>query len=242
MSFYCEWDKTGDRFWETGVDRGVLYVQNPSTGAYGNGVVWDGLTSVQIQPTGGEANPQYADNIKYLNLFSLEEIGATIEAFQAPDEFMECDGGAAVATGAKLFARAQVRKPFGFTWRTRVGNDLDDELAYKIHILYGCKASPSERQYQTVNESPEASTMSWTVTTTPPSIQVTDAAAGLKPTSLFELDTRDFPSTGTDYSKLTWLENTLYGTAAVTGTNAQDAVLPTLPSVADLVSHFKTAG
>lgn len=237
MAFYLEWDKTGEKYWETGVDRGVLFPQDPTTGVYEDGVVWNGLTSVKVTPSGGEANAQYADNIKYLNLFSLEEIGATIEAFTYPDEFMACDGSAPVATGSKLYAKTQTRKPFGFTWRSKVGNDLSEDKDYIIHILYGCKASPSEREYNTVNESPEAQNMSWEVTTTPPAIGV----EGMKNTSLFEADTRNFTTTAEE-AMITALENKLYGTAATTGTNATAAVQPAMPTVAQLIEMMTPQG
>lgn len=237
MAFYLEWDKTGEKFWETGVDRGVLFPQNPTDGTYENGVVWNGLTSVKVTPSGGEANPQYADNIKYLNLFSLEEVGATIEAFTYPDEFMACDGSAPVAEGSKLYAKTQTRKSFGFTWRSKVGNDLTDDAAYIIHILYGCKASPSEREYNTVNESPEAQNMSWEITTTPPAIGV----EGMKNTALFEADTRNF-TTEAEKAMITALETKLYGTAATTGDTPTEAVLPELPTVTQLITLMTPAG
>ena len=242
MAFYLNWDAEGERFFEDGVRRGVLYPQNPSTGAYENGVVWNGLTSIQVTPSGGEANAQYADDTKYLNLYSLEEVGATIEAFTYPDEFMECDGSAAVATGSKLYARTQVRKPFGLCWRTNVGNDLSDETAYILHIMYGCKAAPSERQYQTINDSPEPITFSWEVSTTPPPIGV----AGLKNTSLFEVNSKDLTTTA-EQEMLTALENKLYGTAAVeadasNNISAADAVLPTMPTVTQLIEMMTPQG
>lgn len=238
MSFYLDWDKPGEKFWETGVDRGVLFPQNPADGTYEEGVVWNGLTSVKVTPSGGEPNAQYADNIKYLNLFSLEEVGATIEAFTYPDEFMACDGSAPVAEKSKLYARTQTRKPFGFTWRSKVGNDLDDDAAYIIHILYGCKASPSEREYNTVNESPEAQNMSWEITTTPPSIGV----EGLKNTSLFEADTRNFV-TAAEKAMITALEQKLYGVAADSAaTPAVEEVKPAMPTVEQLITMMSPQG
>lgn len=236
MAFNLTWDAEGERYYENGVRRGVLYPQNPTTGAYEDGVVWNGLTSVQITPSGGEANPQYADDIKYLNLYSLEEVGATIEAFTYPDEFMECDGSKPVAKNSKLYARTQTRKPFGLTWRTNVGNDVDDEAGYIIHIMYGCKASPSERQYQTINDSPEPITFSWEISTIPPSIGV----EGMRDTSLFEVDTRNFTTTA-EKAMITALENKLYGTAATTDPQA-DAVPATLPTVAQLISDMTPQG
>lgn len=233
MAEYLKWDQEGEKYWETGVDKVVLFVQK-TDGTYDNGIAWNGVTSIQVQPTGGEANPQYADNIKYLNLFSLEENGATLEAFQFPDDFWPCNGYSPIGTGSKMYASAQDRRPFALAWRTRVGNDTSDQKYYKIHLLYGCKASPSEMQYSTVNESPEAGTMSWPITTTPPTM--TDAPEGYRNTSYFVCNSRDYQDTLA--SQLAWLEGKLYGTAAVTGTNAAEAVLPTLPSVDDLVTHM----
>jgi len=234
MSFYLNWDAEGERLYENGVRRGVLYPQDPTTGAYEDGVVWNGLTSIQVTPSGGEANAQYADDIKYLNLYSLEEVGATIEAFTYPDEFEPCDGSKPVAANSKLYARTQTRKPFGLCWRTNVGTDLDDEAAYIIHIMYGCKASPSERQYQTINDSPEPITFSWEVSTTPPVIGL----EGFRDTSLFEINTKDL-TTDAERTMLTNLENKLYGTAATGGT---EAVMPTLPTVAQLIADMTPQG
>lgn len=190
------WDQTGTRRYETGVDHGVLF---PWTGnAYGNGVAWSGLTGVTASPSGAEPNKIYADNIEYLNLISAEEFGATIEAYSYPDEFAECDGSAELAPGVTI--GQQPRKMFGFSYRTKVGNDVNDEAGYKIHLVYGAKAAPSERAYQTVNDSPEAITFSWEISTTPV------AVAGFKPTAHIEID-----STKTDSSKLTAFEAILYG-------------------------------
>lgn len=236
MAFLLNWDVEGERFYEDGVRRGVLYPQNPTTGEYEDGVVWNGLTSVQVTPSGGEANPQYADDMKYLNLYSLEEIGATIEAFTYPDEFMECDGSKPVAANSKLYARTQIRKPFGLCWRTNVGNDLEDEKAYIIHILYGCKAAPSERQYQTINDSPEPITFSWELSTTPPEIGI----EGFKNTSLFEVNKKDFNENTIELFNA--LEEKLYGTAATTGTNATAAVPAELPDVTTLISMMTPQG
>ena len=191
------WDTVGERFYETGVSKGVLYNQNAS-GIYDNGYAWNGLTAVTESPSGAEANPQYADNIKYLNLYSLEEFGATIEAFTYPSEFELYDGLTVPTAG--LTIGQQARKAFGLSYQTKVGNDLDDELGYKIHLVYGCKASPSEKNYATVNDSPEALTFSWELQTTPV------AVTGQKPTSLLTIDSRKVGSAG-----LVSLTNALYG-------------------------------
>lgn len=191
------WDKVGERFYETGVDRGVLF---PSTGSgYGTGVAWNGLTAVNENPTGAESSKQYADNIPYLNLISAEQFGATIEAFTYPPEFAACDGSASVANGITI--GQQTRRPFGFAYRTRVGNDLvGQDFGYKIHLVYGATASPSAKNYGTVNESPEAMSLSWEVTTTPVDVP------GYKPTSTFTID-----STLCSPSALAKLENIIYG-------------------------------
>lgn len=194
------WDETGKRFYETGVKMGVLYVQGTG-GTYGTGVAWNGLTAVTESPSGAEANPMYADDIKYLNLFSAEEFGATIEAYTYPEEFEQCDGSASLVAGVTI--GQQERKQFGFCYRTSLGNDTDgNDHGYKLHIVYGCKASPSEKAYATVNDSPEAITFSWEVTTTP--VNVT----GAKPTATITID-----STKVDQGKLTALENILYGSS-----------------------------
>ena len=196
-----EWDKTGERLYETGVKNGVLYVQ--VDGAYPKGVAWNGLTAVTESPSGAEATPLYADDIKYLNLLSAEEFGATIEAYTYPDEFAECDGSASLATGVMI--GQQVRKTFGLCYRTTIGNDTDgNDHGYKLHIIYGALAAPSEKAYATINDSPEAITFSWEITTTP--VNVT----GAKPTASITID-----STKATPEKLTALEKILYGDAEV---------------------------
>ena len=191
------WDQTGERLYETGVKMGVLYPQ--VSGAYPKGVAWNGLTAVTESPSGAEATPLYADDIKYLNLMSAEEFGATIEAYTYPDEFAECDGSAAIATGVRI--GQQARKTFGLCYRTIVGNDEENnDYGYKIHIIYGALAAPSEKAYASVNDSPEAITFSWEVTTTP--VNVT----GFKPTASVVID-----STKVDAEKLAALEAILYG-------------------------------
>lgn len=192
------WDKTGERFYETGVNQGVLYPQGVN-GTYPKGVAWNGLTAVTESPTGAEATPLYADNIKYLNLISAEEFGATIEAYTYPDEFAQCDGSAEIADG--VMVGQQSRKAFGLSYKTKLGNDVDgDDHGYKLHIIYGAIAAPSEKGYATINDSPEAITFSWEVTTTPVSV------TGFKPTASIVID-----STKADKIKLAALETILYG-------------------------------
>ena len=192
-----EWDKTGERLYETGVKNGVLYVQEG--GAYPKGVAWNGLTAVTESPSGAEATPLYADDIKYLNLISTEEFGATIEAYTYPDEFAACDGSASLVDGVMI--GQQARKTFGLCYRTTIGNDTNgNDYGYKLHIIYGALAAPSEKAYATINDSPEAITFSWEVTTTP--VNVT----GAKPTASITID-----STKADPTKLAALEDILYG-------------------------------
>lgn len=210
------WDKTGERFYESGVDHGVLY-RPDETGVYTNGVVWNGLTAVTESPSGAEANPQYADNIKYLNLVSAEEFGATIEAFTYPAEFAECDGSAVVSPGVTI--GQQARKMFGLSYRTKVGNDLKGQDAgYKLHLIYGCMAAPSERAYTTINDSPEAITFSWELTTT--AVPVT----GHSPVASMTVD-----STKATKEKMKALEDLLYGTA-------EGAIPAKLPSPDEVIA------
>lgn len=199
-----EWDKTGERYWENGVDHGVLYVQKDD-GTYDEGVVWNGLTGVTESPDGAEPTDLWADNIKYASLRSAETFGATIEAYTYPAEFAECDGSAEPVPGLRL--GQQKRKPFGFVFRTNVGNDTASEAddGYKIHIIYNATASPSERAYETVNDSPDAITFSWEITTTP--VVVT----GYKPVSTITIDSSKFTETAAK-AKLTKLEGKLFGT------------------------------
>lgn len=217
------WDDTGDRLYETGVDRGVLYPVD-SNGAYSTGVAWNGLTTVTETPSGAEATNIYADNIKYLELRSLEEFGGTIEAYTYPDEFAECDGSVTLSTG--LYAGQQPRKPFGFCFRSVLGNDVDkDTHGYKLHLIYGCMASPSERSYATINDSPEAITFSWEFTTTPVTL------SGHKPVSCLTID-----STKVDSAKLKNLEDKLYGVSTTTGENAVAGSAAYLPLPAEVIS------
>lgn len=192
------WDESGKRLYETGVKNGVLYLQDES-GAYTNGVAWNGLTAVTESPSGAEATPLYADDIKYLELFSAEEFGATIEAYTYPEEFEACDGSASLGTGVTI--GQQDRKTFGLCYRTVLGNDVkSNEYGYKLHLIYGAKAAPSEKGYQTINDSPEAITFSWEVTTTPVNV------AGFKPTASVTID-----STKIGAEKLKKIEDMLYG-------------------------------
>ena len=192
------WDAIGEHTFETGVRNGVLYLKD-AQGAYNTGVAWNGLTSVSESPEGAEATDLYADDIKYLTLMSAENFKATIEAYTYPDEFEECDGSATIANGVVI--GQQTRKPFGLCYRTSIGNDTDgNEHGYKLHIVYGCQASPSEKQYSTINDSPDAVTFSWEVSTTPVDVP------GKKPAATLTID-----STKADKSKLTALEAILYG-------------------------------
>jgi hypothetical protein len=210
------WDQVGERLYETGVDHGVLYIPDAS-GDYVGGVSWNGLTTVTESPSGADSNPQYADNIKYLNLLSAEEFGGTIEAFTYPDEFAQCDGTELPNPGVAV--GQQGRKVFGMSYRTKVGNDIDGtEHGYKLHLLYGAQASPSERAYATINDSPAAISFSWAFTTTP--VPVT----GLKPTALLTID-----STVVDSAALSTLEDALYGSGGVD---------PRLPSPDEVIGMF----
>lgn len=200
------WDASGERLYETGVKQGVLYVMDSNV--YGNGVAWNGLTAITESPSGAESTPLYADDIKYLDLRSTEEFGATIEAYTYPDEFAACDGSASLADGVSI--GQQARKMFGLCYRTTVGNDTDGtDHGYKLHLIYGATASPSEKAYETINDSPEAITFSWEITTTPVSV------TGFKPTASITID-----STKADPTCLAALEEKLYG-----GESAE----PTLP-------------
>ena len=198
------WDETGKRFYETGVDHGVLYPIS-GDGKYTPGVAWNGLTALTETPEGAEIEDLYADNIKYLSLLSAETFGGTIEAYTYPDEFMECDGSKELAAG--VVAYQQTRKTFGLCYRTVLGNDVDgNDKGYKLHLIYGCKASVTERAYSTINDSPEAITFSWEFKSTP----VTVSKAGFKPTSCIIID-----STKVAKEKMTLLENKLYGSTSV---------------------------
>lgn len=210
------WDQIGERLYETGVDHGVLYLPDAG-GDYVDGYAWNGLTTVTESPSGAESSPQYADNLKYLNLVSAEEFGATVEAFTYPDEFAQCDGTAVPEAGVSV--GQQSRRLFGLCYRTRLGNDLEgSDHGYKLHLIYGAQAAPSEKAYATINDSPEAITFSWEITTTP--VPVT----GLKPTALLVVD-----STVVDSAALAVLETELYGDVG------ND---PRLPSPDEVIAMF----
>lgn len=214
------WDQVGERFYETGVSHGVLFVYDSATKTYGAGVAWNGLTNVSANPSGAEASPIYADDIKYLNLMSNEEFGATIEAYTYPDEFAECDGSAEIAKGVSV--GQQKRKLFGFSYMTKIGNDVDGaDHGYKIHLVYGCLAAPTEKAYGTINDSPEAITFSWELSTTP--IEVT----GKKPTAHIEIDSTKV----NDETKMTALKTMLYGSTTAAAH---------LPTIAELLTIFGT--
>ena len=215
-----KWDQTGERLYETGVDHGVLYLPD-TAGKYTKGYAWNGLVSVNEAPSGAEPNPQYADNIKYVNLISAEEFGATIEAFTYPDEFAVCDGSAAPAAG--VYIGQQARQPFGMAYRTLIGNDTQaNNYGYKIHLIYGAQAAPTEKEYTTVNDSPEAITFSWEITTTPVEVP------GHRPTSSLTID-----STVVSPANLETLEGILYG---------NDTDEPRLPLPAEVIEIFGNAG
>lgn len=210
-------DQSGERFYETGVKNGVLYVQNEN-GEYGNGVAWNGLTAITESPSGAEATPLYADDIKYVELTSAEEFGATIEAYTYPEEFEACDGSASLVEGITI--GQQDRVAFGLCYKTVVGNDVrGNDLGYKLHLIYGAKAAPSERAFQTINDSPEAITFSWEITTTP--VNVT----GFKPTANLVID-----STKVDSAKLALIEEKLFGS---------DSEEPVLPLPDEIVALMK---
>lgn len=210
------WDQVGERFYETGVDHGVLFLPN-EVGEYDEGYAWNGLTTVTESPSGAESNPTYADNIKYLNLLSLEEFGATVEAYTYPDEFGQCDGTATPEPG--IYLGQQGRRSFGLAFRTLLGNDLDGtDHGYKLHLVYGALAAPSEKAYATINDSPEAITFSWEITTSPV------AVTGHKPTALLVID-----STKVDPDALIALEEIIYGSVG------DDARLPLPDEVIALV-------
>lgn len=217
------WDQTGERYYETGVKQGVLYPQGEG-GTYPKGVAWNGLTAVTESPSGAEPSPLYADDIKYLNLVSAEEFGATVEAYTYPKEYEQCDGSAEIAPGVSI--GQQTRKPFGMAYKTTLGNDVNgNDYGYKLHLIYNALASPSEKAYATINDSPEAITFSWEITTTPVSV------AGFKPTANLTID-----STKVDAEKLAALEDILFGTEEA------EPRLPLPDEVASLMKAEDTQG
>ena len=218
-----KWDQIGDKVYETGTDHGVLFLPN-TQGVYDTGVAWNGLTAVTESPSGAESNKQYADNRVYANLVSAEEFSGTIEAFTYPDEFAECNGEAELTPG--VFIGQQTRRSFGFSWRTKIGNDtVGQDFGYKLHLVYGALAAPSEKNYTTVNDSPEAMALSWEMSTTPVEVG-TDGGKTYKPTATLTID-----STKVDATALAQLEQILYGTA---GSD------PRLPLPAEVYGMFET--
>jgi hypothetical protein len=221
------WDKTGERFYETGVSQGVLYLRGED-GTYSKGVAWNGLISVTESPSGAEPTPIYADNIKYLNLMTAEEFSATIEAYTYPDEFAQCDGSAEIATGVMI--GQQNREVFSLSYKTALGNDVDGtDYGYKLHLIYGALAAPSEKGYSTINDSPEAITFSWEITTTPVSV------TGFKPTASVTID-----STKVNAAKLAALEEILYGKDPTTS-SGNDSVDPRLPLPDEIITLMTPA-
>ena len=218
------WDATGQRFYETGVSKGVLFVQK-SDGTYEKGVAWNGLTSVSENPDGAEPNDLYADNIKYASLISAETFGATIEAYTYPEEFAVCDGSYSPSGAVGVYIGQQPRRAFGFCYRTEVGNDTmtDTDDGYKLHIIYNATASPSDKSYETINDSPDAITLSWEITTTP----IETGIDGVKPTATITIDTTKLSEGGKENLKK--LEETLYG---------NDTKEPSLPTPKEVIEQM----
>lgn len=222
-----QWDQTGERHFETGVDHGVLYIYDKETRTYNDSHVWNGLTGVTESPSGAEPTPIYADNIKYLNLMSAEEFGATVEAYTYPEAFARCDGSYAEVAGVAV--SQQARELFGMSYRTRIGNDVDgDTHGYKLHLIWGAQAAPSEKAYATVNDTPEALTFSWTLSTTPLPFSDDSEFSALKPTAHMVIDSRT-----ADEALLAAFEGMLYGA------DAEDAMLP---SPQEVLEHFAAGG
>lgn len=232
MAELLKWDVEGQKFFEGGISKTVLFVKN--SGTYGNGVAWSGVTGIDESPDGGDTNEIWADNISYAKIRGQEKFGLTINAYTYPEEFEECDGSARPAAG--VIVGQQARKQFGLVYRTEIGSDDlgDFSKGYKIHLVYGCTTSPVEKSHETLNDSPDAETFSWTVDATPVKFEEVE---GLKPTAHLVIDSRDADST-----KLTSFEAIIYGTAATTGTNPTDAVPARLPLPDEVVSHFTTNG
>lgn len=228
------WDKVGERLYETGVSQGVLYPIQTG-GVYTKGVAWNGLSAVTESPSGAEPTAVYADNIKYLNMMSAEDFGGTIEAYTRPDEFEECDGSKEIAPG--VYAGQQNRKVFGLSYKTILGNDVDsNDYGYKLHLVYGCLASPSEKGYQSVNDSLEAMSLSWEFGTTPVEINTLIEGKKLKPTAILVFD-----STKVDADKMTALEEILYGKNP-TSEDGTDGVEPRLPLPDEVIALMTSQG
>lgn len=230
MANLLQWDKAGERIWETGVSKGVLYPMSDTAGTYADGVVWNGLTNVTKSPSGAEASALYADNIKYLNLMSVEELEGSIEAFTYPDEFGKCDGSLVAAKGLRI--GQQARRMFGLCFQTKVGTDIDPEDGYKIHIIYGCLAGPSEKSYDTVNDSPEAISFNWNITTTP-----VDMGDDFKPTASLEIYSKECTP-----ESLTALEKILYGTAVSETPEVVTAIPARLPMPDEVITILGAVG
>lgn len=228
------WDTIGEHFYENGVDHCVLYPINNTTNEYDTGVAWNGITSISESPSGADANKQWADNINYLTLYGAEEFGASIEAYTYPDEFAECDGSAQLVNG--VYVGQQPRRGFGLSYRTKVGNDtVGQDLAFKLHLIYGCRASPSDRGYETINDSPEPINFSWEITTTP--IMV----SGHKPTASLVIDSREF-TTEAARKKLNDFMDIIYGRNATSGTGAVTELTPRLPLPDEVKSLLTVSG
>lgn len=230
-----EWDKTGERLYETGVERGVLYPVGTG-GVYTKGVPWNGLSRVSENPSGAEASPIYADNIKYLNIMSVEEFGATVEAYTYPPEFAECDGSVEIIPG--MFAGQQSRKMFGMAYRTILGNDVDsNDYGYKLHLIYNALAAPSGKDYSSINSSTEPISMSWELTTTPAAIDTVFNGKKLKPTAFLTFDSTKF-----DKDFMAKLEDILYGTNPIAeGGTGTEPRLPLPDEILKLYQEFAVA-
>ena len=232
-----KWDQTGERTYETGVSRGVLYVYNKTTGDWDTGVAWNGLTSVSESPEGAETTAIYADNIKYLNLMSAEDFKGTIEAYTYPDEFQACDGSAKLSDSyAGVLVGQQKRVKFCLCYTTKVGNDEDPEAGEKIHIVYNCLASPSERSYETVNDSPEAITFSWEFSTTPMAVN----AEGIKPTAIVTINSTKFEN-GTANAKYIAICDKLFGKSTYEGTTETKVSDPELLTPDEIITILNAA-
>lgn len=225
MGYNIEWDKDGERFYESGVSNVALYVYDTETNWYGDGVAWNGVTSISDDPEGADANDLWADNIKYGTLRSAEKVNGSIEAYTYPEEFEACDGISTPVKGMKI--RQQNRKKFALCYRTEVGSDADSEAGFKLHFLYGLTASPSSKSHDTINDSPDAVTLSWDFESTP--VAVVLGGKNYKPTSAIEIDSRDVTA-----PQMTALLNVVYGTAAETGETPIEAVAAKMPTPAEI--------
>lgn len=226
MAYNLTWDTEGTRFYENGVSQVALFVYDLTKNWYGDGVAWNGCTSISDSPEGADANDLWADNTKYGTLRSAEKVNGTIEAYTYPPEFEACDGIVTPVPGMKL--RQQSRKSFALCYKTEVGSDTDPDAGFKLHFLYGLTASPSSKQWDTINDSPDAVTFSWDFESTPTNVSL--GGVDYKPVSAIDIDSRDIE----DETKLTALLNKVYGTAAVTGDNPVEAVPAAMPTPAEI--------